>query len=79
MAADITEYRVKISGDRLMHHNGQLANPLNEYTKELKAVVKAAKKSKSDVDIEAVYKAGMEISYLPSMPSGASIYDKPLK
>jgi hypothetical protein len=57
MAADITEYKVKISGAKLMHHNGQLANPLNEYTKELKAVVKAAKKSKSDVDIEAVYKA----------------------
>ena len=30
-------------------------------------------------EIEAVYKAGMEINYLPSMPSGASIYDKPLK
>jgi NitT/TauT family transport system substrate-binding protein len=30
-------------------------------------------------DIEAVYKAGMEINYLPSMPSGASVYDKPLK
>jgi len=30
-------------------------------------------------EIEAVYKAGMEINYLPSMPSSASIYDKPLK
>ncbi len=30
-------------------------------------------------DIQAVYKAGMEINYLPSMPSDASIYDKPLK
>jgi NitT/TauT family transport system substrate-binding protein len=30
-------------------------------------------------NIEAVYKAGMDINYLPSMPSGASIYDKPLK
>ena len=30
-------------------------------------------------DIQAVYKAGMEINYLPSMPSNASIYDKPLK
>jgi NitT/TauT family transport system substrate-binding protein len=30
-------------------------------------------------EIEAVYKAGMEIKYLPSMPSAASIYDKPLK
>lgn len=29
-------------------------------------------------DIEAVYKAGMEINYLPSMPSAGSIYDKPL-
>ncbi len=30
-------------------------------------------------DIELVYKAGMEINYLPSMPSAASVYDKPLK
>jgi ABC-type nitrate/sulfonate/bicarbonate transport system substrate-binding protein len=30
-------------------------------------------------EIEAVYKAGMEINYLPSMPSGTSVYDKPLK
>jgi ABC-type nitrate/sulfonate/bicarbonate transport system substrate-binding protein len=30
-------------------------------------------------DIQAVFKAGMEINYLPSMPSDASIYDKPLK
>ena len=30
-------------------------------------------------DIQAVYKAGMEINYLPSMPSDATIYDKPLK
>ena len=30
-------------------------------------------------EIEAVYKAGMEINYLPKMPSGESIYDKSLK
>ena len=30
-------------------------------------------------DIQAVYRAGMDTSYLPSMPSDASIYDKPLK
>ena len=30
-------------------------------------------------DIEAVYKAGMEINYLPKMPSMDSVYDKPLK
>ena len=38
-------------------------------------------KAAADVkkDIEAVYKAGMEINYLPKMPSAASIYSKPLK
>jgi ABC-type nitrate/sulfonate/bicarbonate transport system substrate-binding protein len=30
-------------------------------------------------EIEAVYKAGVEINYLPKMPSGESIYDKPLQ
>ena len=30
-------------------------------------------------EIEAVYKAGMDINYLPKMPSAASVYDKPLK
>jgi len=30
-------------------------------------------------EIEAVYRAGMEINYLPSMPSGTSVYDKPLR
>ena len=30
-------------------------------------------------EVESVYRAGMEINYLPSMPSGASVYDKPLK
>jgi NitT/TauT family transport system substrate-binding protein len=30
-------------------------------------------------EIEAVFRAGMEIKYLPSMPSAGVIYDKPLK
>jgi ABC-type nitrate/sulfonate/bicarbonate transport system substrate-binding protein len=30
-------------------------------------------------EIEAVYKAGIEINYFPSMPSAASIYDKPVR
>jgi ABC-type nitrate/sulfonate/bicarbonate transport system substrate-binding protein len=30
-------------------------------------------------EIEAVYKAGIEINYFSSMPSAASIYDKPLQ
>jgi NitT/TauT family transport system substrate-binding protein len=41
--------------------------------------MKLTKAGEVKKDIEAVYKAGMEINYLPSMPSGASIYDKPLK
>jgi ABC-type nitrate/sulfonate/bicarbonate transport system substrate-binding protein len=56
---------------------------------ELKAVAAMIKSNErlamkltkaSDVrkDIEAVYKAGLEINYLPSMPSAGSIYDKPL-
>ena len=40
--------------------------------------MKLTKASEIRKDIEAVYKAGMEINYLPSMPSAASIYDKPL-
>jgi NitT/TauT family transport system substrate-binding protein len=30
-------------------------------------------------EIEAVYKAGMDVGYLKSMPSNATIYDKPLQ
>ena len=41
--------------------------------------MKLTKAGDSKQDIQAVYKAGMEINYLPSMPSDASIYDKPLK
>ena len=40
--------------------------------------MKLTKASEVRKDIEAVYKAGMEINYLPSMPSATSIYDKPL-
>ena len=41
--------------------------------------MKVAPASEIRKEIEAVYKSGMEINYLPSMPSAASIYDKPLK
>ena len=40
--------------------------------------MKLTKTSEVRNDIEAVYKAGMEINYLPSMPSATTIYDKPL-
>jgi len=41
--------------------------------------MKLTKAGEIKKDIQAVYKAGMAINYLPSMPSDASIYDKPLK
>ena len=41
--------------------------------------MKLTKAGEIKKDIQAVYKAGMEINYLPSMPSDGSIYDKPLK
>ena len=41
--------------------------------------MKLTKASEVRKDIEAVYKAGMDINYLPSMPSAASIYDKSLR
>jgi hypothetical protein len=30
-------------------------------------------------EIEAVYKAGIDVGYLKTQPSNATIYDKPLK
>ena len=41
--------------------------------------MKLTKAGEIKKDIQSVYKAGMEINYLPSMPSDGSIYDKPLK
>lgn len=41
--------------------------------------MKLTKAGEIKKDIQAVYKAGMDTGYLPSMPSDASIYDKPLK
>jgi len=41
--------------------------------------MKLTKASEIKKDIQAVYKAGMDTNYLPSRPSDASIYDKPLK
>lgn len=41
-------FKVTIWGERILMHNGQLADPLNEYTKALKEVT--ANKKKSDDD-----------------------------
>jgi len=41
-------FNVKISGDVLLMHNGQLCDPLNEYAKEVKAISNRKNKTESD-------------------------------
>jgi ABC-type nitrate/sulfonate/bicarbonate transport system substrate-binding protein len=41
--------------------------------------MKLTKAGEVKKDIQAVFKAGMEINYLPSAPSDSVVYDKPLK
>lgn len=48
MANEIETFDVEIAGKRLLMHNGQLADPLNEYTKALKEVTSKRKKSDDD-------------------------------
>ena len=42
--------RLRLSGKSFIAHNGQLANPLNKFTKSLKEVT--SKRSKTDADFE---------------------------
>ncbi len=44
----IRNFKVTIGGDRMLMHNGQLADPLNPWTKELKTLTSKRKKSDSD-------------------------------
>jgi hypothetical protein len=51
--------KVTIEGIRpLLHHNGQLADPLNEYTKRLKVLAK--QRDKTDEDHVALHRAEWE-------------------
>lgn len=52
MSDVIKPIKVTISGTVLLMHNGQLADPMNEYTKALK--VETSKKKKSDDDHESI-------------------------
>lgn len=44
------QFRVKISGDVLLLHNGQLADPLNKFAKAMKAVSGRRNKTESDYE-----------------------------
>lgn len=66
--SDSTRYfEVVIEGKQLLMHNGQLAGPLNEWTKKLKEVT--GKRKKSDADHEKI----MEIEF-----QGGLYYDDKL-
>ncbi len=46
--------KLKLSGDTIILHNGQLANPLNKFSKSLKEV--SSKRTKTDADFERMAK-----------------------
>ena len=48
MSDVIRQFKVTIHGRQLLMHNGQLADPLNPFTKSLKAVTSTRKKSDDD-------------------------------
>jgi hypothetical protein len=49
---EIKRFRITIAGNKLLMHNGQLADPLNTYTKQLKEMT--SKRKKSDDDHEKI-------------------------
>lgn len=53
MARQIAKYQLK-STTALLLHNGQTANPLNRYSKQIKQI--SAKRAKTDADFEAMSK-----------------------
>lgn len=52
MDIDVRRFKVRVRGRSLLMHNGQLANPLNEWSKALK--VETSKRKKSDEDHERI-------------------------
>lgn len=52
MTAEIQKFNVTIEGPAMLMHNGQLADPLNEWTKALKE--HTAKRKKGDEDHEKI-------------------------
>ena len=46
------KYRVEIAGEKMLQHNGHLADPMNSIVKEMKAI--SSKRKKVDSDLEAL-------------------------
>lgn len=70
----IKEFEVTISGNRLMMHNDRLSDPLDPYTKALKAVT--AKRNKTEEDHVAMSRAEFEGGLYFDEKAGPYIPDK---
>jgi hypothetical protein len=64
MAKGYLQYECELSGDSLIMHNGQTANPLNSFSKAMKEI--SGKRKKTDADYEAMsnieYQAGLYLN-----------------
>ncbi len=64
MPKGYTQYEVELSGDSLIMHNGQTADPLNPFSKAMKEI--SSKRKKTDTDYEAManieYRAGLYLN-----------------
>ena len=63
MANGYVQYECELSGDSLIMHNGQTADPLNPFSKAMKEI--SGKRKKTDADYEAMsnieFKAGLYV------------------
>jgi hypothetical protein len=64
MAKGYLQYECELSGDSLIMHNGQTADPLNSFSKAMKEI--SSKRKKTDADYEAManieYQAGLYLN-----------------
>jgi len=64
MPKGYSQYEVELSGDSLIMHNGQTADPLNPFSKAMKEI--SSKRKKTDTDYEAManieYRAGLYLN-----------------
>jgi hypothetical protein len=64
MAKGYLQYECELSGDSLIMHNGQTADPLNSFSKAMKEI--SSKRKKTDADFEALanieYQAGLYLN-----------------
>jgi hypothetical protein len=64
MAKGYLQYECELSGDSLIMHNGQTADPLNSFSKAMKEI--SVKRKKTDADYEAManieYQAGLYLN-----------------